>query len=116
MVSGINLSAGDVLIVAFVFSYFTTIISNFMSNTAATNILVPIGLAAAVGFEPHVVVPIALGASAGMCMPISTPPNALAYASEKLTIKDFISCGVVIGLLAPILSVLWCYIVFNNWL
>lgn len=87
-----------------------------MSNTAASNILVPIGLAAAVGFEPQVVVPIALGASAAMCMPISTPPNALAYASEKLTIKDFISGGLVIGIIAPIVSVIWCKVVFNNWL
>jgi len=116
LVGGIPLSSGVVIIIAFIFSYIATIISNFMSNTAASNILVPIGLAAAVGFEPQVVVPIALGASAAMCMPISTPPNALAYASEKLTIKDFLTGGIVIGLIAPILSVIWCIIVFNNWL
>jgi sodium-dependent dicarboxylate transporter 2/3/5 len=116
LVGGIPLSSGIVILIAFVFSYIATIISNFMSNTAASNILVPIGLAAAVGFEPQVVIPIALGASAAMCMPISTPPNALAYASEKLAIKDFISGGVVIGVIAPIVSVIWCIIVFNNWL
>jgi len=116
LVGGIPMTSGVVIVIAFVFSYFATIISNFMSNTAAANVLVPIGLAAAVGFEPQVVIPIALGASAAMCMPISTPPNALAYASEKLTIKDFISGGLVIGLIAPIVSVVWCIIVFNNWL
>ena len=87
-----------------------------MSNTAAANIIVPIGLAAAVGFEPQVVIPIALGASAAMCMPISTPPNALAYASGQIEIKDFIYGGLIIGILAPLISVLWCLFVFNNWL
>ncbi len=116
MVGELQLSTGAVIVLAFVFSYFATIISNFMSNTAAANIIIPIGLAAAVGFEPQVVVPIALGASAAMCMPISTPPNALAYASGKIEIKDFISGGLIIGILAPLISVLWCIFVFNNWL
>jgi len=116
MVGELQLSIGMVIVMAFVFSYFATIISNFMSNTAAANIIVPIGLAAAVGFEPQVVIPIALGASAAMCMPISTPPNALAYASGKIDIKDFISGGLIIGILAPLISVLWCLFVFNTWL
>ena len=116
MVGEFQLSTGAIIALAFTFSYFATIISNFMSNTAATNILVPIGLAAAVGFEPQIVVPIALGASAAMCMPISTPPNALAYASGKFAMKDFLSGGIIIGILAPAISVLWCIFVFNNWL
>ena len=116
LVGGIPFSSGAIIIAAFIFSYIATVISNFMSNTAASNILVPIGLAAAAGFEPQVVIPIALGASAAMCMPISTPPNALAYASEKLTIRDFLTGGIIIGIIAPIASVIWCVIVFNNWL
>ena len=116
MVGGLQLSTSMVIFIAFIFSYFATIISNFMSNTAAANIIVPIGLAVAIGFEPQVVIPIALGASAAMCMPISTPPNALAYASGKISIKDFISGGIIIGILAPLISVLWCFFVFNNWL
>lgn len=116
MVGEFQFSTGVIIVVAFMFSYFATIVSNFMSNTAATNILVPIGIAAAVGFEPQVIIPIALGASAAMCMPISTPPNALAYASGKIAMKDFISGGLIIGILAPLISVLWCIFVFNNWL
>ena len=116
MVGEFQFSTGVIIAVAFMFSYFATIVSNFMSNTAAANILVPIGIAAAVGFEPQVVIPIALGASAAMCMPISTPPNALAYASGKIAMKDFISGGLIIGILAPLISVLWCIFVFNNWL
>ncbi|MCK4577222.1 MAG: DASS family sodium-coupled anion symporter, partial [Candidatus Marinimicrobia bacterium] len=52
--------------IAFALSYFTMVLSNFMSHTAASNILVPIGMALAVGFEPRIVIPIALGASTAM--------------------------------------------------
>lgn len=116
IVGEFQLSTGMVITIAFMFSYLATVVSNFMSNTAATNILVPVGLAAAVGFEPQVVIPIALGATSAMCLPISTPPNALAYASGKLEMKDFLEGGLITGILAPIISVLWCIFVFNNWL
>lgn len=107
MVSGISLGNNGIIILIFLFAYTATIISNLMSNTAATNILVPIGLTAAIGFEPHIVIAIALGASSAMCMPISTPPNALAYSSGELEMKDFLQGGVLIGLLSPIFSVTW---------
>jgi len=114
MVNEISLDQKGMIIMAFAFSYFAAIISNFMSNTAATNILVPIGLAAAVGFEPQVVIAIALGASSAMCMPISTPPNALAYSSGNLSIADFLKGGGIIGFFAPIVSVLWIVWIFGK--
>ena len=41
-------------------AYTTSILSNFMSNTAAATILVPVGVALAPGFEPLAAVSIAL--------------------------------------------------------
>ena len=35
---------------------------------------------------------------------------------DKIEIKDFIYGGLIIGILAPLISVLWCLFVFNNWL
>ena len=108
------LPLGDmgIFLLALTFSYLATILSNFMSNTAAANILVPIGIAAASGLELMLVVPIALGASAAMCLPISTPPNAIAYTSGLLRNTDFMRAGVLIGLLAPLLAVIWCFIIW----
>ncbi|MCF7922092.1 MAG: DASS family sodium-coupled anion symporter [Candidatus Marinimicrobia bacterium] len=97
------------LAIAFVLAYITTLLSNFMSNTAATNILAPLGLAMAVGFEPIVVIPLALGASAAMCLPISTPPNAIAFAMGDLKTTDFVKGGLLIGILGPLLAVLWVF-------
>jgi len=84
------------------------VLSNLMSNTAATNVLVPIGIALAPGFEEAVAVPIALAASSAMCLPVSTPPNALAFATGELTARDFLGLGVLLGILGPVLAVAWC--------
>jgi len=97
------------LALAFLLAYVTTILSNFMSNTAATNILAPLGVAVAVGFEPIIVIPLALGASAAMCLPISTPPNAIAFATGKLKTTDFLRGGLIMGVLGPGVAVLWVY-------
>ena len=98
---------------AFFLSYVTTILSNFMSHTAAANILVPIGMAVAVGFEPRIVVPMALGASTAMCLPISTPPNAIAFAGGRLATRDFLKSGLLMGCLGPAIAALWCLWLFK---
>jgi sodium-dependent dicarboxylate transporter 2/3/5 len=72
---------------------------------------VPIAIVASAGFESQTVVPIALGASAAMCLPISTPPNAIVYGTGELETRDLIHGGVLVGLLAPIVVTGWCRLV-----
>jgi sodium-dependent dicarboxylate transporter 2/3/5 len=52
------------------------------------------------------VISVALCASCAMILPVSTPPNAIAFSSGKLNSKDFILIGLVAGLLGPILILL----------
>ena len=98
-----------VLALAFLIAYTTVAISNLMSHTAATNILAPLGMAMATGFEPLIVIPMALGASTAMCLPISTPPNAIAFATGELKTIDLLKGGLITGLLGPGLAVLWVF-------
>lgn len=99
------------LIMAGCLAFLCSALSNFMSNTAAANILIPIGLALGVGMEINYVVPLALAASSAMCLPVSTPPNAIAYSYGQLASKDFLVGGLIVGLLAPAMCVLWCHLV-----
>ncbi len=94
--------------VILVLVYVTMALSNVMSNTAAANILVPIAIAMAVGSEAATVIPVAIGASSAMCLPISTPPNAIAYGTGQIKSSDLIQGGIWIGILAPLVSVVWC--------
>lgn len=96
---------------ALVLSFITLILSNFMSHTAAANILVPIGITMASGFEMSIAIPIALSASAAMMLPIATPPNALVFAEGKLTTMEFFRIGIILGVVTPLLAVGWTTII-----
>jgi solute carrier family 13 (sodium-dependent dicarboxylate transporter), member 2/3/5 len=89
----------------------TLLFGTFMSNTAIANLLLPIGISAATAFAPaqpgviQVAMSIALVASVSMALPVSTPPNAIAYAHREVRTRDMALGGVIIGLVALILIV-----------
>lgn len=83
----------------------TVLLSTFMSNTAASNLLIPLGVSFAIGLKDsnlavEIGFGVALAASMAMSLPISTPPNAIAYAKGILTSKDFAKAGAIIGVVA----------------
>ena len=109
LVGALSMQDASAVMIALLLAFITAVLSNFMSNTAAANITIPMGLALAVGYEAQVVVPIALAASAAMCLPVSTPPNAIASSSGHLENKDFVGMGVILGVLAVLLAVAWVW-------
>jgi len=83
-------------------------LSNMMSNTAAASLLIPIGAGLAGSASAELlVIPIALGCSAALLLPISTPPNALAFASGRLESRDFLGVGAMVGVVGTVVLVLW---------
>ena len=64
------------------------VLSTFISNSAATNLLAPDrrrgGAASTAPAPSPSVVFVALGASMAMALPISTPPNAIAYSDRHV--------------------------------
>ena len=84
-----------------VFCVAALILSEFTSHTASTNLIGAIGITTAVsiGFSPiPVAVGIALSSSLGFMMPVSTPPNAIVYASGYVPITKMIKTGIIIDL------------------
>ncbi|MGN0188734.1 MAG: SLC13 family permease [Candidatus Cryptobacteroides sp.] len=88
-------------------------ISNFISNTAAANLIVPILSAVGVGMGDSLLaiggvktllVGVALSTSLAMLFPISTPPNALAHSTGLVTTKDMTKVGLVIGVIGFVLG------------
>lgn len=85
-----------------VFCVVSLIMSELTSHTAATNMVGPlaIGAAVAAGFSPlPVAVGVALSASLGFMLPVSTPPNAIVYASGYVPITKMIKTGVFIDVI-----------------
>lgn len=80
--------------------------SNVISHSAAANLLIPLGmgLGASVAATPaEIAVVLALGCSLGMMLPISTPPNAIAYSTGEIKTPEMIKTGAVVGITGTIL-------------
>lgn len=97
----VNAMGGTISQVIFVavFSVLALLLSELTSHTAATNMIGPIAITIAVsaGLSPvPVSVGIALSASLGFMLPVSTPPNAIVYASGYVPITKMIKTGVYI--------------------
>ncbi|MBQ3726906.1 MAG: DASS family sodium-coupled anion symporter [Selenomonadaceae bacterium] len=98
IVSGMGGTVSQVVLVA-VFSVLALLLSELTSHTAATNMIGPLAITIAVsaGLSPvPVSVGIALSASLGFMLPVSTPPNAIVYASGYVPITKMIKTGVYI--------------------
>lgn len=102
-------------ILAFIFALLSVIFSNIMSNTATTTIMVPLAISFSLLLptQSPKIIPliIALSASCALLLPVSTPPNAIAFSTGKLDQSDFRFGGVFIGLLGPLVVSLWVIIV-----
>ncbi|MCP3032341.1 SLC13 family permease [Halobacillus sp. A1] len=86
--------------------------TEIMSNTAVSNMLIPIsiGLALGIGADPYAIMGIvALTASCAFMLPISTPPNAAVFSSDYLTIDDMVKAGFWMNILSIIVIVLFVY-------
>ena len=85
-------------------------LSTIISNSATANLLIPIGislaLSDAVDLDPLLVgVLIALSCSLAMALPVSTPPNAVAYATGEIETKDMAIVGLLVGAVGIVLVV-----------
>jgi sodium-dependent dicarboxylate transporter 2/3/5 len=99
------------IVLMFIFAFLTMAVSNIMSNTAASTVMIPLGMAILVGFETQVALIVALAASSAMFLPVSSPPNAIAFSTGFLEQKDFRIGGVIVGLLGPLLAILWVLLI-----
>ena len=85
-----------------IFCIITLILAEFTSHTAAINLMGSIAISTAVsmGFSPiPVAVGIALSSSLGFMMPVSTPPNAIVYASGMVPITKMMKSGIIIDII-----------------
>ncbi|MFM8635418.1 MAG: SLC13 family permease [Planctomycetia bacterium] len=94
------------------------ITSEFTSNTASANMVVPvvIALAKATGGDP---LPAALAAtfaaSLGFMMPVSTPCNAIVYGSGQIPLRSMMRSGAIIDVAGAILVTAAMLVVARVW-
>ncbi len=93
----------NVYVMAAVLGLLTTFLSNIMSNTAAASILIPLGVSLLPQSALAVSIMIGLSASTALFLPISTPPNAIAYSYGYLKQSDFRPIGLLQAIVGPLI-------------
>ena len=90
-------------------------LSNLISNSATAALLMPILVVVctamgdkltSIGGATTVLIGVAIASSSAMILPISTPPNALAYATNLIQQKDMARMGVIVGVFSIVLGYL----------
>ncbi len=81
---------------------FMTFLTELTSNTASTVLVLPIlsSITVLVDLPPLIVLmPVVLSASYAFMLPVATPPNALVFGAEKLSVKDMARAGIWLNLI-----------------
>ena len=101
-----------ILIVALVIIMFTELASN--SATAAAFLPIMGSVALGIGENPLLLaVPVAVVASCAFMLPVATPPNAIVYGSNVMTIPEMARAGLILNVLFAILITLLTYFLFT---
>ena len=117
LIKTIPFASWNSLVVMLVGGFICYFLSNFISNSASANLVVPIlivvgkAMAGNPGFEalggvPAMIIGVAICASLAMCLPVSTPPNALAHSTGMITTKQMATVGIVMGALGLVIGYL----------
>lgn len=92
-----------------------TFLTEFTSNIATVNTILPILAATAVSLniDPRLImIPAAISASCAFTMPIATPPNAIVFASGQIKISDMLKHGIILNLIGVVVLTAFMYFYF----
>jgi sodium-dependent dicarboxylate transporter 2/3/5 len=81
-------------------------LTELTSNTATASMSLPImaSLARAIQADPRLLmIPAALAASCAFVLPVSTPPNAIVYGSDRVPITKMIKAGLIMEVIGLVL-------------
>lgn len=108
----------EIVTIAFV-AVFGLGISIFASNTASAGILLPIviSLGSTTSVSPIILaVVVGISTSLDFMLPVGTPPNAIAYSTGKVSMRDMIKAGFALDVIGAIITILlasylWPYLI-----
>lgn len=77
-----------------------TFLTELTSNTATTQMILPILASLAVGMKTNpllLMIPATLSASCAFMMPVATPPNAIVFGSGRVKIGEMVKAGFLLN-------------------
>ncbi|MDZ4747842.1 MAG: SLC13 family permease [Saprospiraceae bacterium] len=98
---------------------FVMIFTEFNSNTATANILLPVlaSMAVAAAINPLLLmIPAAVASSLGFMMPAGTGPNTVIFGSGRVTVADMVKCGIWLDIISLVILTIMLYFIIMPWL
>lgn len=108
-----GVSGASTLLIVGVVCVTMSFLTELTSNTASTQMVLPILAAAALAQKVHpllLMIPATLSASMAFMMPVGTPPNAIVFGSGWLTVKEMARVGIGVKLVGLVLTVAAVYL------
>lgn len=87
-------------------------LTEITSNTATATMIIPVVAALALALDIHpfaLMIPCAMAANCAFMLPVGTPPNAIIFATNKLTILEMVKTGFAMNVIASLLIVMAVY-------
>jgi sodium-dependent dicarboxylate transporter 2/3/5 len=97
---------------------FMTFTTELTSNTASTQLVMPVLIALSAGMSVHplyIMLPVTFSASFAFMMPVATPPNTIIFGSERVDIPTMARVGIVLNV-AGILLMTLAMLTWGRWL
>ena len=107
-----GLAAVPIFVLVLLICLAITFLTELTSNTATTTLLMPILAAMALSnqIDPLILmVPATLSASFAFMLPVATPPNAIVFGSQRLTVKEMAREGIVLNLVGAVVISVFCW-------
>jgi sodium-dependent dicarboxylate transporter 2/3/5 len=99
----------NVYLLIFGMCILVTLISEFASNVACIQLMLPILLALQKTMEVHpllLMVPATLAASLGFMLPVATAPNTIVFGSHRIRVRDMLKAGLILDIVGILLITL----------
>lgn len=110
-----NLAQFPQFLTMLILVFFGIFITMMVSNTASAAILVPLMIPVAKGLGVDLsamAIVIAIGVSLDFMMPVGTPPNAIAYSTGLVRVREMVKNGVLMNLGTGLILACLCYLLW----
>ncbi len=107
-----QIAPGNLFLLMLLITTLSVFISEVMSNVAQVIIFSPVvtSLAVSLNINPLLLgIPMCLGASCAGMLPMGTPPNAIAFSSGQIALKDMLKTGFLMNVISIFFITLACY-------
>lgn len=106
------LDLGSPYVLVFMLAFVTLFLTEVMSNVALCVVALPVimNLGASQEMHPFVIaLPATLCASFAFSMPVSTPPNAIVFGTDRIKVIDMVRAGVILNIVgvSVVMTVSW---------